>query len=175
MDITDIILEQHAQQRRMFALLDHLEPDNHEALEAVWNRLCDFLEVHARAEELYFYPELLKVGSGCGGQESAASETKDAIKDHNEIRSAIAEVANHRVGSKRWWSAVLEARIANDDHMAEEEREDLPDFRRHADLQLRHSVAVKFLVFEASHPNGIQAANPDPDRWVRGQSKHESS
>ena len=35
--------------------------------------------------------------------------------------------------------------------MAEEEREDLVDFRQHADLQTRHEIAVQFIVFENQH------------------------
>jgi hypothetical protein len=35
--------------------------------------------------------------------------------------------------------------------MAEEEREDLVDFRQHADLQSRHDLAVQFIVHENQH------------------------
>lgn len=34
---------------------------------------------------------------------------------------------------------MIDARIVNSDHMAEEEREDLADFRQHADLQARRN------------------------------------
>lgn len=166
MDITDVILFQHHQQRRMFAVLDELDRDDVAALEAVWNRLAIFLEVHAAGEEKYFYPEVLKVGHGAGGAESAADETEDAVGDHNDIRDAIARAAEHETGSDEWWEAVIDARLANSDHMAEEEREDLADFRQHASLQLRHDVAVKFLVFEAQHADGISARDLDPDEYV---------
>ena len=64
MDITELILEQHHEQRRMFALLDELPRDDPAALGAVWGRLEVLLEVHAEAEERYFYPRLLKLGKG---------------------------------------------------------------------------------------------------------------
>ncbi len=92
MDITDLILNDHHEQRRLFAYLDEIEKTNTTALGAVWERLKILLDVHAAAEEALFYPQLLKIGTGGGGETSAASETKDVIKDHNEIRDAVAEV-----------------------------------------------------------------------------------
>src|SRR5947209_317643 len=166
MDITDIILEQHHEQRRAFALLDDVPRDDVKALDAIWSRLAVLLEVHAEAEERFFYPRLLKLGTGGGSAESASSETEDAIKDHNEIRDAIREAAKHAPGSDEWWHAVLEARESNSDHMAEEEREDLADFRHHADLQTRHEVAVAFLTFENEHASGITPRDKDPQEYV---------
>ncbi len=167
MDITELILFQHHEQRRMFALLDDIDPGDSDTLAAVWTRLAILLEVHAQAEEKYFYPRLLKIGTGAGGEASADSETRDAIKDHNQIRDGISEAAKHAVGSDKWWQAVLDARAANSDHMAEEEREDLVDFRRHAGWQLRHDIAVAFAAFEATHPTGVQARDKDPQRYVQ--------
>ena len=165
MDITELILTQHHEQRRTFALLDELA-DDPVGLAAVWERLTILLEVHAEAEEKFFYPRLLEVGTGGGDAESAASETEDAIKDHNEIRDAVVEAGKHEVGSDGWWKAVEAAREANDDHMAEEERQDLPDFRLHADLETRHAIALEFLRYEAQHAQGITPENHDPEAWV---------
>lgn len=135
MDITELILFQHDRQRRMFAVLDDLDPDDTETLAAVWEQLATFLEVHVEAEERFFHPRVLELGSGAGGADSAKDETKDAIKDHNEIRDAVARAAEHDAVSGGWWKAVVDARLADSDYMAEEEREDLVDFRRHADPQ----------------------------------------
>ncbi len=129
-------------------------------------RLKVLLEVHAEAEELFFYPQLLRIGAGPGDQDGPADETSDAIKDHNEIRDAIAMTDGHPVGSKDWWDGVRATRTANGDHMAEEERDDLVDFRRHAGLQLRHDIAVEFTVYEAQHAGGVDSADKDPDSYV---------
>ena len=51
--------------------------------------------------------------------------------------------------------------------MAEEEREDLTDFRRHAALHLRHEIAVAFATFEAEHAAGIEAKDKDPDTYIK--------
>jgi len=166
MDITQLILDDHHEQRRLFAVLEQVERTNGKALFAIWSRLAAFLEVHAEAEERHFYPALLKIGTGAGGRPSAAAETEHAIRDHNEIRAALAEVARHAVGSDAWLAAVAEANKANSDHMAEEEREGLADLRDNADVQLRHDLAIEFATFEALHFTGVPAVDKDPKRYV---------
>ena len=167
MDITQLILDDHHEQRRLFAILEQIDPADTPALEAIWARLSAFLEVHAAAEEKIFYPELLRVGIGTGGAAGAEAETLDAIHDHNDIRDAIAAVAGHQVGSGGWFEAVAAVNAANGDHMAEEEREGLTDFRRRAGLQLRHGLAVAFAAFEARHFAGVPAVDKDPEAYVR--------
>ena len=56
---------------------------------------------------------------------------------------------------------------ANGDHMAEEEREGLTDFRRAADLRLRHELAIAFAAFEARHFTGVRPVDKDPAAYVR--------
>ena len=170
MDITELLLHDHHDQRRMFAQLDDVDRSNTDALSAIWTRLRTLLEVHAEAEETLFYSHLLKIGTGAGGKDSAASEVFDVIKDHNEIRDAASETGRHEVGSDGWWRAVLTAREANSDHMAQEEREDLADFRAHAEWRLRHDIAVAFATFEAVHVAGIQITDKDPEQYVRQHS-----
>jgi hypothetical protein len=94
-------------------------------------------------------------------------ETLDAISDHNEIRDAVAEVARHQVGTDEWYAAVAAANLANSDHMGEEEREGLTDFRRLASLQRRHQLAVAFAAFEARNYAGVPAVDKDPASYVQ--------
>lgn len=166
MDITDLILNDHHEQRRMFAILDEAG-DDPARLAPVWRRLAILLEVHADAEERLFYPRLLGAGEGAGGAGSAAAEAKDAIHDHNDIRDGIRRASEHPVGSSEWWQCVADTRAANSDHMGEEEREALADFRRHVSPQARHDLAVEFAVYEASHAAGVPLEDRDPDRYVR--------
>lgn len=166
MDITEFILADHHEQRRMFALLDEVG-DDPERLGPVWNRLSILLEVHADAEERLFYPRLLSVGEGAGDADSASGEAKDAIRDHNDIRDGIRRAGQQSVGSRAWWQAVTDTRIANSDHMAEEERQALADFRRHVTPEARHDLAVEFAVYEAAHAGGVPVADKDPDRYAR--------
>jgi hypothetical protein len=97
----------------------------------------------------------------------------DAIKDHNEIRDAVEDVANHEVGSDSWHDAVAAANKANGDHMAEEEREGLTDFRRHASLQTRHDLAVAFAAFETAHVTGVRPVDKDPQEYIDAHTRSE--
>jgi hypothetical protein len=164
-DITQLILDDHHEQRRLFAILEQLDRSDTRTLSAVWERLSVFLEVHAAAEEEIFYPELLLVAGRRPGR--AEAETLDAISDHNEIRDAIAVVADHDVGTDGWFDAVAAVNVANGDHMAEEEREGLTDFRRTAELQLRHDLGVAFVGFEARHFAGVRPVDKDPAAYVQ--------
>jgi hypothetical protein len=156
-DITELILDDHHRQRLAFARLDEVDRADTEDIDLIWNRLAQFLEVHAAAEEAIFYPELLRQADQSG------AETRDAIHDHNEIRDAVADVARHPIGSDAWWAAVGKARKANTDHMGEEEDDGLPDFRRHASLELRHQLAVRF---EAAKAATLDYTDKDPARYI---------
>jgi hypothetical protein len=131
-DITDLILADHNRFREQFARLDRQQASPEEgsaALEWIWRPLADKLDVHAYIEEKVFYPQLLR-----RGVDDPEGETLDAIGDHNDIRDGVRDADAAAVGSDEWWAGVGRAREANDDHMAEEEREGLSDFRRHAPI-----------------------------------------
>ena len=166
-DITQLILDDHHEQRRLFAILEQIDRSDTESLSAVWGRLAAFLEVHAAAEEAIFYPALLRVGIAARRRTGVENETLDAIHDHNDIRDAIAAVADQVVGSGGWCEAIAAVNRANGDHMAEEEREGLTDFRRFVGLQQRHDLAVAFAGFEARHFAGVQPVDRDPAAYVR--------
>jgi hypothetical protein len=166
MDITQLILDDHHEQRRRFAMLEQIDSANVTALADVWSRLAVFLEVHAAAEEEIFYPELVKLALAPRPLASAEPETLDAIYDHNEIRDAIAAVRPHPVGSQAWRDAVAAVNMANGDHMAEEERQGLTDFRRRVSLAQRHDLAVRFVTFEARNFAGVRPVDRDPQEYV---------
>lgn len=176
MDITDVILRQHDEQRRLFATLEEWPRDDLEGLAAVWKRLEILLEVHAEAEERYLYPELLRLGTGGADADSAKEEVQDAVKDHNEIRDAVRRVGESETGSDEWWTAVVDANVHNSDHMGEEERQDLADFRQRASLQLRHEIAVRFVRYEALRwAEGITPRDKDPEGYVEDHETDEPS
>jgi hemerythrin HHE cation binding domain-containing protein len=165
-DITQLILDDHHEQRRLFAILEQIDRAETGVLSAIWDRLAAFLELHAEAEEQIFYPALLQVGVAANRKAGVEDETIDAIGDHNEIRDAVAEVARHQVGTDEWFAAVAGANLANSDHMGEEEREGLTDFRRLASLTRRHQLAVAFAAYEARHYAGVQPVDKDPETYV---------
>ena len=162
LDVTALILEDHATLRRRFALLDDAH-DDHRALAAVWRGLARLLDEHAACEEEVFYPHLLKIGD-----DEADEETEDAIRDHNEIRDAVRAAEAHEVGTDEWWSAVRKARVENDDHLSEEEHDPLPDFRRHAPDDLRARLAVEWLDWHNRHDEirGVDTSDKDPETYI---------
>ena len=162
MDITQLIADDHVEQRRLFALIDELSPNDTAALKSVWTRLLVLLDTHALAEERFFYPELLKIGRGAD-HESPTEETRDAIGD-----DTAADVDRKALGSSEWFDAVAACNKANSDHMDEEERQGLTDFRQHADLELRHRLGVQFLQFESEHltGDGVKPVDRDVDEYV---------
>ena len=168
-DITEVILADHHEQRRMFAMLDEIDRSDAATLGTLWTRLSAMLEVHAQAEEIYFYPELLKLGER-RHEDEEAEETRDAIGDHNDIRDGILGASRNEVGTDGWWSGVTAARKANDEHMGEEEHEGLADFRRYVDLDTRHRIAVVFAAYEAANVTGVPIEDKDPDTYIKDNS-----
>lgn len=160
-DITSLIMDDHEWFRRQFARLDDAREEAD--LAAIWQPLATRLDLHAEAEETIFYPHLLK-----RGEQDPEEETEDAVRDHNKIRDAINDAAKLTVGRPEWFEAVGRARTENSDHLAEEEDEGLPDFRKHASLELRAQLADQWLRFYAEHPNGqgITGSDVDPEKYL---------
>jgi hypothetical protein len=164
-DITSLIMDDHEWFRRQFARLDDATDDAD--LEAIWSPLATALDTHAEAEETIFYPVLLR-----RGQQDPEEETEDAVKDHNKIRDAITESRKHAAGSPEWFQAVGQARTENSEHLAEEEDEGLPDFRKHSTLEQRDELGRRWLRFHAEHPNGrgISGRDVDPQAYLEQNS-----
>src|SRR5271157_2886201 len=165
-DITTLIRADHDWFREQFAKLDSLRaqtPVSNSALERVWRPLADKLDVHAYIEEKIFYPQLLRRGT-----DDPEGETLDAIGDHNDIRDGVSDANAARAGTEPWWAAVGRTRQANDDHMSEEEREGLSDFRRNAPIGLREALGRQYSEFMAEHPTtkGLSITDRDPKRYV---------
>ena len=163
-DICDLILDDHEVFRRRFGELDELHRADAapERSASLWTSLADLLEVHASAEEAVFYPHLLREGGDGTG------ETTDAIKDHNEIRDAIRLASGQTPGSDGWWDTVASARSANSDHIAEEERGAIADFRVSASEDEREQLGLRWLHFQTDHAGrrGIDTSDKDVDRYV---------
>jgi len=165
-DITDQILAHHEWFREQFVRLDDAKaasPANVDALRAVWDSLATKLDLHAIAEEEIFYPQLLRRGT-----EDPEEATLDAIGDHNDIRDGVHAAESHTVGTPEWWAAVSAAREANDEHMAEEEREGIADFRANAPAGLREALGRQFARFFAEHrtTDGVNVSDKNPERYV---------
>jgi hypothetical protein len=161
-DICDLILDEHELFRRRFAELDDERRSEPSVVAALWQPLADNLERHASAEEEVFYPAVLERLRG--GEHDA----HHAIRDHNKIRDALRQVAAAEPGSEAWWGALGSANDENSDHMAEEERGPLSEFRRNADQEQRKELGGRFVAFNAEHAGGraLDTADVDPDAYL---------
>ena len=165
-DITALILADHDWFREQFAKLDDLQ-----AQESVSRAALD--RDGARSPTSSTCTPISKRKSStrnCStrGTDNPEGETLDAIGDHNDIRDGVREAHAERVGTDRWWAAVGRTRVANDDHMSEEEREGLSDFRRNAPVGLREALGQQYSEFMAAHPTteGLSIVDRDPQRYV---------
>lgn len=174
LDVTELVLEDHHTLRQRFAALDDAQDmadgaQRKEALSVLWKELADLLEVHAQCEEEVFYPQLLKKQT-----EDGEDEAEDAIDDHNKIRDAVRDASQHEIDSADWWKAVGEARTENSKHIAEEEREALPDFRHASTLEQRQQLAVAWTRWRSQHqpPQGISDEDKDVDQYLEENGPH---
>ena len=163
--VTDLIRMDHIWFRSQFLALASARGDTG-TLESLWATLSARLEVHAAAEEALFYPRLLKDDS------DAVDDTKDAIRDHNEIRDAIRDAEGRKVGEDTWWEAVNATEHANTEHMEEEEEGPLIEFDDAASVNEQAELASAFAAFETEHAGarGISVEDRDPDAYVAGNS-----
>lgn len=164
-DLIRLILDDHENFRTRFEEL-FAQRDHTQAANEIWLGLAARLEVHASAEEAHFYPALLQNVDG------SEDETKDAIGDHDEIRQGIRRSEAAEVGSDEWWAGIQDARDANDEHLAEEERDDIPDFLRVASVEFRQELGAKYEQYFAEHPGGrgLSGEDKDPDAYVEANS-----
>ena len=167
MDICRLILDDHAELRRLFAMIDDIDRSDTVALAAIWHRLGTMLDTHAEAEERFFYPSVVQHGTGAGDAKDLDDEVGDAIEDHNDIRDAVKAVDGETVGSDKWFDAVAKANEANSDHLAEEERQALTDMRRHLSLDERHRLGVLFATFDVANIDGVEPVDKDAKRYMK--------
>lgn len=161
-----LILDDRTWFREQFAALDGLRaetPPDARAVRELWEPLAARLDLHAIAEEEIFYPQLLNQG------EDPEAETLDAIADRNDIRDGVHDADRHPVGTAEWWDAVGRARKANDEHMAEEEREGLPTSGCMPPPACGSRWGRRLAEFLDTHRTtaGVDTTDKDPEGYVR--------
>jgi hemerythrin superfamily protein len=99
----------------------------------------ELLERHQKAEEKVLYPRVKKeVPNG-------KDEVEDADDEHDEVRSALGEVAEHEAGTELFALAIAQLVATTKHHLAVEEAELLPDFVANSEAQERAELGEKFL------------------------------
>jgi hypothetical protein len=162
-DITTLILTEHQRFRDAFAALEGAED-----LAADWEELAARLEVHAAAEEQLLYPVLAHA------TDDGVDEGEEAVREHNDIRHSVAAVGEQEPGTGAWWQAVAHAQSVNAEHMAEEEREFLPDFKQGVDDERREELGMLWLQFhdEHAHAEGLSGEDADAQAVVTSEEPH---
>lgn len=159
-EITALVLSEHEVFRREFAALEDADDPA-----GAWAALAAKLEVHAVAEEELFYPLLAKAA------DDGVQDGVKAVHDHNEIRHAVSAADEQEVGSEAWWEAVRTAQEVNAEHMAEEEREFLPEFKDSVGDEQREELGMRWLQFHDEHTDavGLSGEDADPQAVVHGE------
>jgi iron-sulfur cluster repair protein YtfE (RIC family) len=159
-DISALVHSEHEAFRRAFAELDDAGDPA-----AAWQALADRLEVHAAAEEELLYPVLARAA------DDGVSEGVAAVRQHNDIRHAVRAVADQEAGAAQWWDAVRAVQSTNAEHMAEEEREFLPDFRDGVPEERREDLGMQWLKFHDDHDGarGLTDTDADPQAVVAAE------
>ncbi|MCA9639172.1 MAG: hemerythrin domain-containing protein [Polyangiaceae bacterium] len=115
MTIFERLRADHDVQRTLMKLVVKTHGDSRGRRE-LFERLKKAMETHAEAEERAFYATLLSTDMG---REHAAH----SVKEHEEIRDKLEELANHDMSSSGWVAKAKVLCELNEHHMAEEEHE----------------------------------------------------
>ena len=171
-DITALILADHNWFRAQFAKLDNLQ-----AQRSVDTPHSSESGVHSATSSTYTRTSRRRSStpnfcSGAPTTPKAKHSTPSAITTTFATVYATPNAAP--AGTEEWWAAVGRTRVANDDHMGEEEREGLSDFRRHAPIGLREALGRQYSEFMAQHPTtkGLTIVRPRPRTLRRGIREH---
>ncbi len=106
----------------------------------------------ARSARLHRRADLLPAAAQARHRRSRRRDARRHRRSQRHSRRSARRQRGAIWAHDEWWAAVGETRQANDDHMGEEEREGLSDFRRHAPLGLREALGRQYREYMAEHP-----------------------
>lgn len=118
MNVIELLTQDHETVLELFDQFDNLkeQPEkNKSKLEKLYSSLKSEIEMHTSAEEQLFYPELLE-------EEETHEIVLKSIKEHQEIKSLLAELDTEQVGQN--WIARMSIMKENvQHHISDEENE----------------------------------------------------
>ncbi len=146
--------DDHAEQRRLFAIIEEMPPARTRSARGHLGASSGAAR-HARAGGgAVLLPgaseDRPRRGRRKSGRRDARTRSRTITRSGTRRRPSI----EHEAGLGQWFKAVAAANKANSDHMAEEERQGLTDFRRHADRDCVIRLASQFIRFESEHLTG---------------------
>ena len=165
-DIIELIFDDHEWFRRQFAALDELKARRRvdiTAVEAVWTRwrnawICT-LQPKRKSSIPSFSASARRTPRKKPSTRSGTTTTSATVSEPRRDTPILSE---------EWWAEVGRTRRANDEHMAEEEREGLADFRT-APAELRESLGRRFAEYFLVHRStkDVDTSDKDPQEYVR--------
>lgn len=115
MNIYNKIIEDHDKQRALCKkITDSSLTENQK--ESIWNELKKELEVHAVAEERYFYSPLID-------SDKMQEDARHGMAEHHEMDELIEDINNLNYSDDKWMTKVEELTEKIEHHLKDEEEE----------------------------------------------------
>lgn len=115
MTIFEALREDHEKQRTLADLLVRTHGDS-EGREELFDRLKHELQIHATAEERYFYVPLMQY-------ELTQEKSRHSVAEHHEIDETIEAMENTDFSSPAWLPLARQLKEQVEHHLDEEEHE----------------------------------------------------
>lgn len=131
----DFLSQQHREVEELFAEFERTEDT--EACLQIASTICDKLAIHARIEELYFYPA------------AKAGQTEDmvleALEEHVQVKRCIADLLALDPEDSRFAATVKVLKETVEHHVEEEEEELFPAARKVIGQELLEAMTQEML------------------------------
>lgn len=114
MDIFELIQADHRKVESLFSEIE--STDSAKKLQTLFNQLYTDLNVHAKAEELTFYPTMLNY-------EGTEDQVAEAEEEHTEAKELLEELKSLSPTSSEFKAKIRELKEAVQHHVEEEESE----------------------------------------------------
>ena len=115
MNIFESLREDHQKQRTLVDILVKTHGDS-EGRDEIFKKLKHELEIHANAEERYFYKPLID-------SDLTQEKARHSIAEHNEMDELVEELENTDYSSPHWVAVAKKLHERVHHHLDEEEQE----------------------------------------------------
>jgi hemerythrin superfamily protein len=129
-DAIDLLTEQHREVEELFAQLEDAEGDEKEQ---IFVQLADKLAMHAKIEELHFYP--------AGKDDDTEDELLEAVEEHLAVKRVLADLLDLEVDDETFDAKCKLLQELVDHHVEEEEKTLFPKVRKVLDAEELVAIA----------------------------------
>jgi len=123
MNLYMLLHQDHEKAKSLFAQLEATGEDEQDRRERLFSTLFRELNLHAEAEERYFYSRLKT-------NDETRETTLDSLGDHKEMKRLLAQMEATDAGTPEWTAKCRLLRNDCEEHIAREEAELFPKARR---------------------------------------------